>query len=105
MAFLSAAGAIDLDFQVADFLAQRVAVDPQKVRGADLIAAGCGQCGRNKRTFDLAQNAVIKARRRQVAVETGEISGEIALDRVRQIRDDVRRRVLALVRERRWASG
>ena len=39
----AAAGAIDLDFQIADLLAQRVAVDAQKVGGADLVAAGCRQ--------------------------------------------------------------
>ena len=43
---LSAAGAIDLDFQVADLLAQRIAIDAKEIGSADLVAAGCGQCRR-----------------------------------------------------------
>src|SRR5580700_56190 len=71
-AALSAAGAIDLDFQVADLLAQRIAIDAKEIGGADLVAAGCRQCRRQQRPFDLAKDAVIKARRRQAVVEAGE---------------------------------
>src|ERR1700686_253620 len=84
-ALLSAAGAIDLDFQVADLLAQRVAIDAKEIGGADLVAAGCRQCRRQQRSFDLAQDAVIEARRRQAVVKTGKILREEALDRDREI--------------------
>ncbi len=40
------AAAENLDVEIADFLSQRIAVDPQQVGGADLIAAGRGQSGR-----------------------------------------------------------
>src|SRR5580698_11308188 len=78
VAFSSAAGAIDLDFQVADFLAQRVAIDAKEIGGADLVAAGCRQCRRQQRAFDLAKDAVIEARRRQAVVEAGKILREEA---------------------------
>src|SRR5580700_5245775 len=80
-ALLSAAGAIDLDFQVADLLAQRIAIDAKEIGGADLIAAGCRRCRRQQRAFDLAKDAVIEARRRQAVVKTGKILREEALDR------------------------
>jgi hypothetical protein len=38
------AGAVHLDFQVADFLAQRIAVDAKQVGGADLISARRRKC-------------------------------------------------------------
>ena len=49
----SAAATEDLDIEVADFLAQRVAVDPEQVRGADLIAARGGERHRQERMLDL----------------------------------------------------
>src|SRR5581483_7291637 len=39
----SPSGAKDLDVEVADLLAQRVAVDAQEIGGADLVAAGRGK--------------------------------------------------------------
>src|SRR6202035_95605 len=65
----SGAGAINLDFEVADFAAERIAGDAQESGGADLVAAGCRQSRRQQRPFDLAQNAVIEARRRQAVVK------------------------------------
>src|SRR5882672_5370141 len=44
-----AAGAKDLDIEVADLLAQRIAVDAKKVGGANLVAAGRGQRHRQQR--------------------------------------------------------
>ena len=40
---LTAAGAINLDVQIADLLPQGVAVDAEQIGGADLIAASCRQ--------------------------------------------------------------
>src|SRR5262249_42112979 len=82
---LAAAGAIDLNFEVADFLAQRVAVDPEEIGGADLIAAGGRERRRQQRPLDLAQDAMIEAGRRQGVVEAGEILRQIPLHRDREI--------------------
>src|SRR5580700_824672 len=79
-AFLGSAGAINLDFQVADFLAERVAIDAEQIGGTDLVAAGCRQRRRQQRAFNLTKDAVIEARRRQAVVKTGKILREEALD-------------------------
>jgi hypothetical protein len=39
---LSSARAVDLDIEVANFFAQRITVDPKKIRRTYLIAAGRG---------------------------------------------------------------
>src|SRR5579883_111018 len=77
-ASLPAGGAVDLDVQIADLLAQRIAVDPQKVRGADLIAPGGGERRGQKRRLHFAQDAMIKAARGQPLVEAGKIAGEVS---------------------------
>jgi hypothetical protein len=56
---LAVSSAVDLDVQIADFLAQSIAIDTKKVSRADLVAPGCGQRSGDQRAFDLAQNAVI----------------------------------------------
>src|SRR5262245_57291253 len=61
----STAGADHLDVEIADLLAQGVAIDTQEVGGADLVSARCRQRGRQQRLFNLAQNAVIEPGRRQ----------------------------------------
>src|SRR5579864_2369357 len=76
---------INLNLQVADLLAQRIAIDAEQVGGADLIAAGGGQGSREQRAFDLAQNAVVQAGRRQTIVKAGEIARQIAFDGAREI--------------------
>src|SRR5271166_3642736 len=53
-----------LDIQIADFLAQSIAVDAKQIGCPDLVAAGCRQRYRQKRMLDLAQHAVIEAGRR-----------------------------------------
>src|SRR6185312_14721513 len=50
----SAPGADHLDVEVADLLAQCVAVDAEEIGGANLVAARCRQCGGQQRVFDLA---------------------------------------------------
>src|SRR5882757_9238034 len=77
----SAAGADDLDVEVADLLAQRVAVDPEQVRGADLVAARGGQSRGEKRLLHLAQDAMVEPGRRQIVAEIREIAGEMPLHR------------------------
>ena len=75
----------NLDIQIPDLLAQRVAIDAEQVGGADLIAAGCGErCGQ-KRVFHLAQNAMVKAGRRQVIVKAREVARQMVFDRRRQV--------------------
>src|SRR5262245_15748849 len=55
----SPAAAEHLNIEIADFLAQGVAVDPQQVGGPDLVAAGRRQRHRQQRVFDLAQHPVV----------------------------------------------
>src|ERR1051326_9417658 len=76
---------INLNLQIPDLLTQRIAVDAEQVGGADLIAASRGQGGGEQRAFDLAQDAVIEAGRRQAIVEAGEIACQIAFDGAREI--------------------
>src|SRR5499427_5289214 len=61
----SAAAAEDLDIEIADFLAQRVAIDPEQIRRADLVAASGRKRHRQERMLDLPQHPVIEAGRRQ----------------------------------------
>src|SRR6185503_19310979 len=75
------AAAVDLNIEVADFLAQGVAVDAEQVGRANLVAAGGGERGGQQRIFDLAQDAVIEPGRRHPVLETGEIARQVALDR------------------------
>src|SRR5690348_3608730 len=75
------AAAVDLDIEVADFLAQGVAIDAEQVGRAYLVAAGSGERGGQQRVFDLAQDAVIEPGRRHPILEAGEIAGEVPFDR------------------------
>ena len=59
------AGADDLEVEVADLLAQGVAIDAEQLGCPDLVAAGGRQGGADQRAFDLAQDAVIEPGRRQ----------------------------------------
>ena len=49
----------NLDVEIADFLSQRIAIDPQQVGGANLVAAGGGQSRCQQGIFDLAQHPMI----------------------------------------------
>jgi hypothetical protein len=49
----SAAAAEDLDIEIADFLAQRVAIDPEQIRRADLVTARGRKRRRQERMLDL----------------------------------------------------
>src|SRR5215831_12364566 len=81
----SGATAKHLYVEVADFLPQSVAVKPQQIGRADLISPGRGQSRREQRVFNLAQNAVIEAGRRQPVFEPREIGCEVTLDRAAEI--------------------
>ena len=74
------AAAKDLNIEIADFLAQGVAVDAEQVSGADLVAAGRRQGGREQRVLHVTQNPVVEAGRRQAVVETGALGDKIQLD-------------------------
>src|SRR6266853_4320175 len=96
---------VNLDVQVANLLPQRVAVEAEEVGGADLVAPGRRQRGREQRHLDFLQNPVIKPRRRHAIGEPGEVRRQIGLDRAAEIvdaeldaaaRGDRRRRQLAV---------
>src|SRR5882672_5456197 len=71
---ISPAAAEHLDVEIADLLAQRIAVDPEQVGGADLVAAGGRERHREQRMLDLPQNAVIEAGGRQLVAEGRKVS-------------------------------
>src|ERR1700730_741133 len=83
--FSSPARPYHLYLQIPDLLAQRVAVDAEQIGRANLIAARRRECRREQRVFDLPQDAVIEAGRRQAVAEAAEILVEVALDRGRQV--------------------
>ena len=77
------AGSEHLNLQIPDLLAQRVAVDPQEVGSADLVAPGRRQRHGQERMLDLAQDPVIKPGRRQVVAEARKIGRQVPFDRRR----------------------
>src|SRR5919204_4401387 len=80
----SAAAAEDLDLEIADFLTQRIAIDPEQVRRADLVAACGRQRHREQRVLDLAQDAMVEPRRWQRVAEGGEVRRQVAFNRDRK---------------------
>ena len=63
---VSAGAAENLNIEIANFLAQRIAINPKQVGSPDLVTAGCGKGHRQKRMLDFAQHAVVEARWRQL---------------------------------------
>src|SRR5438876_7846692 len=59
-----AAAAEDLNVEIADFLTQRVAIDPEQICGADLVAASGRKGHRQERMLDLPEYPVVEAGRR-----------------------------------------
>src|SRR5262245_420148 len=57
-----AAAAEDLNFEIADFLAQRIAIDPEEIGRAYLIAPSGCERHRQERMLDLPQHAMVEAR-------------------------------------------
>src|SRR5262249_33661753 len=76
----SAAAAEDLNVEIADFLAQRVAIDPEQICRADLVAASGRKRHRQERMLDLPEHPVIEAGRRQSVAEAREIRRQMPLD-------------------------
>src|SRR5581483_5183133 len=74
-----------LDVEVADLLAQRIAVEAEQRRGADLVAARGRQRGHQQRTLDVLEDAVVEARWRQLTAVAGEVAAEVALDHLGQV--------------------
>src|SRR5689334_910256 len=77
----SIAAAKYLNIEIADFLPQGVAIDPQQVGGADLIASCCRQSRRQQRMLHLPQDAMVEPGRRQTVVKLREIGSEMPFDR------------------------
>src|SRR5689334_11649978 len=95
----ASAAAENLDVQVADFLAQGIAVDAQQVRGADLVAAGGGQGRGQQWMFDLTQDPVIETGGRQAVFKARKIIGQVSFNRGAEI--FIRARLFAARRQRR----
>src|SRR6201993_5411038 len=75
-----AAAAEDLNVEVADFLPQRVAIDPEQICGADLVTASGRKRHRQERMFDLPEHPVVEAGRRKSVAEGREIRRQVPLD-------------------------
>src|SRR5262249_369709 len=71
----SAATAEDLNIEIADFLPQRIAIDPEQIRRPDLVAPRASPSHHGERMPDLAQDAVVKAGGRQSVAESREVRG------------------------------
>ena len=69
---------------LADFLSQRVAVQPEQIGGLDLVAPRGGQRRRDQRAFHIPQNAVVKTGRRQRLAKTREIIARDILPSIRR---------------------
>src|SRR6185437_7782943 len=86
----SGPAAIDLNIEVPDLLAQRIAVQSQQIGRADLVAAGgCQRCGQ-QRHLDFLEDAVVEARRRHAVGKAREVRRQIGFDRAAEIVDAVR---------------
>src|SRR5271156_5282460 len=68
-----AAAPVDLNIEIADLLAQRVAVETQKIGGTNLIAPGSRQRCRQQRNFDLLEDPVVEAGRRHAIGKSGKM--------------------------------
>src|SRR5215475_3166518 len=77
------------DVEVLDLLAQRIAIEPQKAGGTQLITACCPQSERQQRALDLGNDTIVHAVGRQPVAMRGEQRLQMAVDRVGE-RDVVR---------------
>src|ERR1700709_997525 len=74
-----AAAAVDLNIKIPDFLAQSIAVEAKHICCTNLVTAiGCQGC-RQKRDFNLLENAMIEARWRHAIGKSCEMRREIHL--------------------------
>src|SRR6267154_3686823 len=60
------------DVEVLDLLAHRIAIEPQKAGGTQLITACCPQGQGEKRPLDLGNDTIVHAVRRQPVAVRGE---------------------------------
>src|SRR6187401_1451993 len=65
-------GANHRDVEVLDLLAQRIAIEPQKTGGAQLVPASRPQGERQQRPLDLGNDTIVHAIRRQPVAVGGE---------------------------------
>src|SRR5262245_53506479 len=72
------------DVEVLDLLAQRIAIEPQKAGGTQLITACCPQGQREQRPLDLGNDTIVHAVRRQPIAVRGEQGLQMPVDSVRQ---------------------
>ena len=72
-----------LDAELADLLAQGVAIEAEQLRRADLVAARRRQRNRHQRPLHFADDAVIESRWRQPFAIFGEMRREVALFNVK----------------------
>src|SRR6187402_3652371 len=86
-----ATAAVYLDVEIPDLLSERVAVEAKQVGRADLVAARGGQRRGEQRDLNFLENPVVEAWRRHAIRETGEVRGQIGLDRAAEIFDAHRR--------------
>src|SRR5665647_3008041 len=79
--------AVDLDVQISDLLAQRVAIEAEQVRGANLVAPRRRQRGGEQRHLDFLEDAVVESRRRYPVGETRKVRRQIGFHRAAEIVD------------------
>ena len=72
------------DVEVLDLLAQRIAIEPQKTGGAQLVPARRPQRQRQQRPLDLGNDTIVHAVGRQPIAVSGEHRLQMAVDRVGQ---------------------
>src|SRR5690606_26788591 len=76
-AMISTNRAHNPNIEIADLLAQRVAVKAKHVCGLELVAMRGRQRGCDERLLDLAQHTVIESGRRQPVAEPGKILAQV----------------------------
>src|SRR6187401_2958317 len=77
-------GANHRNVEVLDLLAQRIAIEPQKTGGAQLVPASRPQGQRQQRALDLGDHPIVHAVGRQALAMGGEQGLQMAVDRVGQ---------------------
>lgn len=78
--FGSARTADDLDIEIADLLAKRIAIDAQKLGSLDLIAPCGGERNRDQGIFHLPEDTMIETRWWQVVAKGSEIGRQMFFD-------------------------
>src|ERR1700726_5152045 len=74
------AAPVNLNIEITDLFAQRVAVEAEQIGGADLIAPCRRQCRRQQRHFDFLEDSVVEPRRRHAVGEAGKMRGQVGFE-------------------------